>query len=285
MEKKDKLNRFVAESIINSQTGNISKVFLGKIDNEPAILTLNKVAFGQEFIHPEKNHLIHENDVYSSGTFENSEAVKYAIIHPATETQIKKYTASEHIMVKETPSMYADKVLPLALRSSPNCKWVDTIFSQSIGHSVPCITEGKEEVLFLDSEFLICPDLKWDRKTAESLYLLVLLKDPEIYTIRELRQEHIPLLERIQASIQKVLSTYEYRMDQVMVYFHYYPTFYRAHIHVSSVSSNWAGRSIGSSILLHDVIEGLKISSTFFKDKTMEICLAKGSYLYEAYSK
>ncbi|KAI5161358.1 m7GpppX diphosphatase [Nematocida ausubeli] len=284
MELNDKLLRFDAKTLLSSNTGDISKVFEGTVDGSPAILTLHKVAFSEEYTSPGAHEVIHENDVYTSGTFVATEMIKYSLIHPATETQIKKYRRSEYVLVKETAEMYRTKTLPHALKHSPNCKWIDTIFQQADGCATPCITESKEHVLFMDKEFLICPDLKWDRVTLESLYLLVLFKDPNIYTLRELRQEHIPLLERIQQAAVEALAMHNYTTDKVKIYFHYYPTFYRAHVHISSISSSWPGTSIGKSVLLNDVIEGLKVSSTYFQDKTMEVCISKESYMYSIYS-
>ncbi|KAI5189682.1 m7GpppX diphosphatase [Nematocida minor] len=278
-----KLNRFKLKNTINSRNETISKVFLGEIDEETALLIMTKSSLDDSLEIPAVSNVIHQNDIFTSGTLESTESIKYSIIHPATETLIKKYTEADRVMVRETYDMYKNKILPLALEKGPNHLWIDNIFAQVEGHSIPCTTESNEQVLYLDEEFLICPDLKWDRKTMDSLYLLVLFKNPEIYTLRELTAEHIPLLQKIEQAIEKVLRIYNYQIDQTKVYFHYYPTFYRAHIHVSAITASSLGRAIGTSVLLHDVIDNLRISSDYYKKRTMEIVLSKGSYLYEGY--
>lgn len=279
----NKLDRFRMTSVLNSCSEVISKVFIGEIDGEEAILVASKLPMRDDILPPTKSAIIHQNDIFTSGVFDSQETVKYSIIHPVSDALIKKYTKAEHVIVRETPSIYREKVLPIALEKGPNNLWIDNIFEQSQNCPIPCTTKNQEKVLYLDSEFLICPDLKWDRATMESLYLLVLIRDPKIYTIRELTAEHIPLLERIQESIEQVLKTYNYTSNQVKVYFHYYPTFYRVHIHVSAITASVLSRSIGTSILLHDVIENLKIRSDYYAERTMEIELSKGSYIYSAY--
>ena len=50
-----------------------------------------------------------------------------------------------------------------------------------------------------DSElgFLLLPDLKWDRKQIEDLYLVGIVHRHGIKSIRDLRTEHLPLLRNV----------------------------------------------------------------------------------------
>jgi len=58
-----------------------------------------------------------------------------------------------------------------------------------------------ERIAFEDPEqktgFILLPDLKWDGVTTENLYLLALVQNRAIKSLRDLRGEHIPLLENI----------------------------------------------------------------------------------------
>ncbi|KAH9386491.1 m7GpppX diphosphatase [Nematocida major] len=280
----NKLARFIRRETLSNKCSPISKVFLGDIGGEPALLVLNKVPIPDSVDMQQESTLIHQNDIYTSGTLQTCESLKYSIIHPATKELIRKYTQAEHVVVKETYELYRTRVLPHALAKGPNVAWIDNIFRQAEKSGAPMTTLEKEEVLYFDREFLICPDLKWDRKTMDSLYLLVLFRDPAIYTIRELTGSHIPLLLRIQEAVAATLALYSYRADQVKMYFHYYPTFYRAHIHVASIKTAHMGEGVGCAVLLHDVIENLKVAPEFYKQRTMEIVLSKGSYIYEAHA-
>lgn len=65
------------------------------------------------------------------------------------------------------------------------------------------ILEGKSEaerVVFKESDpevgFVLLPDLKWDG-SKETLYLLAIVQKHDIKSIRDLTEEHLPLLKNI----------------------------------------------------------------------------------------
>lgn len=45
--------------------------------------------------------------------------------------------------------------------------------------------------------FVLLPDIKWDVKDKESLYLLAIARTRELPSMRELRTKHLPLLKNI----------------------------------------------------------------------------------------
>lgn len=54
-------------------------------------------------------------------------------------------------------------------------------------HNNPCEKEG----------FILVPDLKWDGLTKETLYLLAIVRQRGIKSLRDLDETHLPLLKRI----------------------------------------------------------------------------------------
>lgn len=56
-----------------------------------------------------------------------------------------------------------------------------------IVHDNKCEKEG----------FVLLPDLKWDGVTKETLYLLAIVRQRGILSLRELNGDHLPLLKRI----------------------------------------------------------------------------------------
>lgn len=56
--------------------------------------------------------------------------------------------------------------------------------------------------------FVLVPDLKWDGKDLKSLYLLALVRQSGIKSLRDLTAEHIPLLQNIltKCTVCKVLQ-------------------------------------------------------------------------------
>lgn len=278
-----KFEEFKSIRTLSAQSQAISQVLLGEVNGEQAVLLMNKLAFGQEGVRVSKNQVLQENDIYTGGVLEIADTVKYTLIHPATARHVQKYAEGKRHTVYETAAHYREKILPLALKEGPSCQWVENIFRECAGQSAPHTTETNEKVLWIDPEFVILPDIKWDGKTASSLYLLVLFQDPALYTLRELRQAHLPLLERVRQRVQEVLGSYGVGMESVQLYFHYYPTFYRVHLHVSSLETFWFGTAIGGSVLLHDVVENLKLSANFYRERTMEVRLSTTSFLYPTY--
>lgn len=46
--------------------------------------------------------------------------------------------------------------------------------------------------------FVLLPDLKWDGITKETLYLLAIVRQKGIKSLRDLDESHLPLLKRVQ---------------------------------------------------------------------------------------
>ncbi|KAI5172065.1 m7GpppX diphosphatase [Nematocida sp. LUAm3] len=282
-KKENKLERFISKSILSTRNEDIWQAVLGEVDGERAVLLMNKLPFNGAKIMGDTT-VIHSNDVYENGTICTTEKVKYSLIHPASDTHIMKYTGGEFYMVEESYAHYIRKTLPTAMEKSPKCTWIDNIFKDSCGRVSPYVTPGNEEVLYIDEEFVICPDLKWDRSSSESMYLLVIFRDSSLYTIRELNEGHLAVLLRAKMAVREVLSGYGCNINEFKLYFHYYPTFYRLHFHVSSIRTAWIGAGIGSSILLHDVIENITRCSTYYQECTLQVVISDRLYLYETYT-
>lgn len=126
--------------------------------------------------------------------------VKLSLICPATQTHIDKYSAQRKVMLSETPEMYARKVLP----------WIDS-FPPSRIQWVYNILEHKKEANTIlyenpDTEkgFIIVPDLKWDQKTASSLYIQAIVHDRSLRNLRDLTEAHIGLLLSIRDEASRV---------------------------------------------------------------------------------
>lgn len=58
-----------------------------------------------------------------------------------------------------------------------------------------------ERVVFEDSDpatgFVLLPDLKWDQKQIENMYLVAICHTRGIKSLRDLNQSHLPLLKNI----------------------------------------------------------------------------------------
>lgn len=58
-----------------------------------------------------------------------------------------------------------------------------------------------ERVIYRDDDpdvgFALVPDLKWDQKELENLYVLAIAMKRGVLSLRELRAEHLPMLRNI----------------------------------------------------------------------------------------
>ena len=45
--------------------------------------------------------------------------------------------------------------------------------------------------------FVLLPDMKWDQKDVESLYMLAIVRRKDVTCMRELNAEHLPLLKNL----------------------------------------------------------------------------------------
>ena len=96
------------------------------------------------------------------------------------------------------------------------------------------INEAHDETVLHDEcDFVICTD----RPDEEMKTILVIFKDTDLKTIRDLRAKHIPILFRardmaLRLSSQKNPATIQ------SVYFNYMPSVFQLHMHISEVVSS-----------------------------------------------
>ncbi|KAF9423747.1 hypothetical protein BGZ94_008187 [Podila epigama] len=233
-----------------------------------AVLLIEKTHFGAQSATSDITHRISElfptgcNDIYhwwnasiSSGQSSDPD-LKMSVIYPATEAHITKYSRQERKMVTETAQIYRDSVLPW-IESQPKSRiqWVYNILDG---------VKETENVLFRHSDpdtgFIVLPDSKWDKRTLSSLYLLAISQRADIRSLRDLRPQHLPLLhtmrEKILALVPKQFPGVA--TDEVRMFVHYHPSYYHFHVHVTHVSAQVPGSTVGQSHLLDTIIDNIE---------------------------
>lgn len=239
-------------------------VLLGSIDDEQAILTLEKTGFTQT-VEPERLlrqvRTIASNDVYWWGTtlaeqdVEKDPTCKYSLVYPATETHVRKYESARLHMIRETPEAYQTVVKPyIETMKGDRLQWVTNI----LHHGAEA-----ERVLFRNDDYVVLPDMKWDGQNLDTLYCCCIVYDDSISSVRDLTVGHLGYLERIRTSIleelPRIYQAQGLQRDNLRLYVHYQPSYYHFHIHV--VNANFLGLAnsmlAGKAILLEDVIDNL----------------------------
>ncbi|KAG8527388.1 uncharacterized protein KY384_007540 [Bacidia gigantensis] len=209
------------------------------------------------------------NDIYrwymaSSRTTETSPPeLKLNLIYPCTEKHIKKYSPQEVRMVTETPDIYKNLVRPYMqrMREEGRLNWVFNILEGRAEQDDILLRAKGQSADGQDEEFLLMPDLNWDRKTLSSLHLLAFPTRRDIWSLRDLKKSNIIWLkemkEKILDATAKLYKTIE--RDQIKLYVHYQPTYYHFHIHVVHVMCEaTATQAVGKAFGLENIISQLE---------------------------
>lgn len=178
-----------------------------------------------------------------------NESVHLLIISPYTELHIKKYQPPKY--KEETYEEHLEHLKSQKL----SCDWVQEII------------EGKSDPILKETDdLLLTVNWKWDGKSVDNLYLLAFFKDKKIYTLREVNLEMAEKMKKF--ILESAKEMYDIDPDQLVLYFHYKPTYYHCHVHINNLKGNvHLGMVVGRAILLDDVIESLKSDPDFYKKR------------------
>ncbi|PWZ00494.1 scavenger mRNA decapping enzyme [Testicularia cyperi] len=228
---------------------------------------------------------LNKDEAASGSTHTRDADIKANLIYPATQTHIEKYSAQRKVMVRETPQIYAERILP----------WIESIPASRI-QWVYNILEHKKEtesVLFEDPDpktgFIILPDLKWDQKTTSSLYIQAIVHDRSLRSMRDLTKDHVDMLRNIREQASRVAferfgltsRSPDQRQGNVRCFIHYHPSFYHLHVHILATSFTWhPGAIVGQAHLLDDVIDLLELGVDF-KQRTLSYALGTNNKLWD----
>ncbi|OAV88399.1 hypothetical protein PTTG_06058 [Puccinia triticina 1-1 BBBD Race 1] len=245
---------------------------------------------------------IGQNDVYlwSLAWFnphrkliENSPDLKVSMIFPATEVHIRKYSKQINKIIRETPELYQQVVAPYIRNIPPTrLSWLYNILdhiteSDKIVYEDPSETEG----------FMIIPDLKWDQTTLSSLYLLCIVRNRQIHSLRDLCPSHLGMLRAIRArASESIEKKFNVPARELRMFVHYQPSYYHFHVHITHVNHlGFQGITAGQAHLLDEIIDNLELElhqqslqtssppplSSFYQSKTLTYALGSNHPLFE----
>lgn len=271
------LTRFKFEKLLNQDQAGKRLILKGTISGEPALLLAERGAFDTDptFLNSFSRLVTHvnnlgENDIYrwylANSLPENGidqptpPDLKLNLIYPCTEKHIRKYSPQRLRSVVETPEVYAKYVRPYMARcrQEGRLNWVFNILD---GKS------EQENVLFRSTEaqneddFLLLPDLNWDRKTVSSLHLLALPIRRDIWSVRDLRKRDVSWLRHLHSTLTDTVAKLypDVDGDELKFYVHYQPTYYHFHVHIVHVSLEpSATQAVGKAMGLREVINWLE---------------------------
>jgi len=199
---------------------------------------------------------------------------------------IRKYTKQDHKIIRETPQLYQQVVVPYINAIPPTrLSWLYNILdhvteADKIVYEDPSDTDG----------FMIMPDLKWDQSTRSSLYLLCIVRNRGIRSLRDLRPRHLGMLQTIRARAAAAIEQkYQVSGRELRMFVHYQPSYYHFHVHITHVDHlGFNGIAVGQAHLLDDVIDNLaqelrRASSgpSLYEAKTFTYALGSHHALFE----
>lgn len=297
------LKSFKYERVLNEDLTRHSINLLGTTEEfegkvVPAIILLTKTPLtgntsASELVQSiNKVESLGSNDVYkwlmgwvtNKGT--NAD-YKVTIIAPATETHIRKYSRQGMKMIKETSEVY-ESVVKTYIDQIPHSRltWLRNILSH--------VTETEKiiyEALSPNQGFMIIPDLKWDQQSLSSLYVLAIVQDPTIRSLRDITPVHLPLLKAIAADgTRAVQARYGVPRVELRLFVHYQPSYYQFHVHIVHIEhTGFPGIATGQAHLLDDIIENLKQEmaqkplpeKSFYARRTFTYALGENHEMFE----
>jgi m7GpppX diphosphatase len=210
------------------------------------------------------------------------------LICPASSAQISRAMPTlGHVLIDETPEIYRTAVQPYiqSVVDGGSLSWITNIIE---------LKKEKERLLFNNDDFVINVDTKWrthppplttprekwlNDPSVDDLYCLAITKLSGIASLRDLRGEHIPMLQSmIREGLSAIKRIYGVNSNQIRIFIHYQPQFYHFHVHYTRLE-NEVGCCCERAHLLSDVIQNLQMDSDFYCKRTISYKLKKGAPL------
>ncbi|XP_075899621.1 m7GpppX diphosphatase-like [Nelusetta ayraudi] len=270
--KRNILSGFVTSQILNDSARE-KKIFVhGKLDNQEAVVIMEKTPIREEnlaeIFSGSRLELDMRNDIYSTYRLQapaHLSEIKTTVVCPATENHVKKYRRQETFLVEEREDDYGSITLPYVEKLCLGVQWVYNILEKKA---------ESERVVYEDQDpevgFILLPDFKWDQKQTDDLYLIAIVNKRNIKSLRDLTSEHLPLLQNIfQKGQEVILERYKLPASKLRVYLHYQPSYYHLHVHFTRLSYDAPGCGVERAHLLADVIQNLQFKCDYYRSATL----------------
>ncbi|XP_041378145.1 m7GpppX diphosphatase-like [Gigantopelta aegis] len=281
---------FSVDKILREDTRHKVITLQGKFEGseDKAVLLLEKRPFDRDSVNKLLSTVTRtkqtlKNDIYS--TFDTVPDPAFAgfkttMIYPATEKHIMKYSDQEVWVVRETPELYNSVTLPSIEASNFSIQWVYNILEKK--------TEA-DRIVFEDSDpengFLLLPDMKWDRKDLDSLYLVAIANRRRMKSLRDLDESSLPLLRNIlKKGKLAIKDKYGIPESKLRIYVHYQPSYYHFHVHFTHVKLDPPGSGVLHAHLLDDIIDNIEHDGQCYKKKTMCFTVRENDDLKKHYA-
>ena len=141
--------------------------------------------------------------------------VQCDVMYPASARMIAKYTRQTMQLVVEDANVYSNVVKPgyIDTMDMSHCNWVYAILNDE---------KEKELRVHEDPDFYLQKDYKFNEGDIKTLYCLAIPKQRDLFTLRDLTSEHLPMLKKIcDDSLNAIEKTFGVSRAKISSYFHY----------------------------------------------------------------
>jgi m7GpppX diphosphatase len=270
----DLANFIIEEELYNSKKHNKACIlgYLNSNTQEKIILCLSYIPF--ENFHTLLNHSeiksLEGNDRFYNFILTPNFKTKLIVnmIKPALEKDIQKYRTHNKINFCETPYYFNTKVSKYINENYCKSEQLNWIYNILLGK------EEQVKIIFENKEFILLPNICWDNNDINSLYYLALIKDKNIRCLRDIRSNHINILEDIDKGGKiAIKKKYGIEENEIITYVHYYPSYYHFHIHFVYLKNDLYETGTGRNYYLKTIINNLKLDPDYYKKTNMEMII------------
>jgi len=127
-------------------------------------------------------------------------------------------------------------------------------------------------IIFEDDNIIIIPDWKWNQNLRE-LHILGIYKDKSLRSIRDLNSSHLKMLkESINTGCKIISKYYNFKLDNILTFFHYHPSTWQLHVHFMNVYDKKTRSTVlPRSHAASSVIQNIELVEDYYKKIKLEV--------------
>lgn len=119
------------------------------------------------------------------------------------------------------------------------------------------------------------PDDQLTEMDRINVYLNAIVVRRDIHSLRDITDEHLPLLEYIYNDGRQIISEkYSIPIKELRVFIHYQPSFYHFHVHFNHIKNSKPGFQCERAHPLSNVIENIRLMPNYYQKVTLEFPLS-----------
>lgn len=196
-------------------------------------------------------------------------------------------TSSDHKLIMESPIQYYNTDMQNYIKQEkhkPSKRWIANVIQG---------LQEKEHIKLDTEDFILLPDTERINRYSNTnikkspqpvtMNWLAIVKDDSIETMRDLRGQHVHMLENMRDScLMKIQEETGINPEEIMVYVHYHPSVYHLHVHFAYPYMQYNHRDIYRIHSINTIIENLKMDPNYYALANIQVSVTKDGPLYKA---